>query len=120
MLDGKRACFSDDGSDVGDRLLNMSIHPTGPLWGDGEALSTGKCLQIEQAMADKNGALSKGLQDARLKQERRALRLVPKGLSWVLEQDDVLCIEFELPAGTFATMLLRELLTVIPSEQANG
>ena len=113
MLDGKSACFADDGSDVTERLDNMEIHPTGTLWGEGESMASAECLIIEQDMASKNEILAKGLQDARLKQERRALRLRVENLRWQIEQDDVLCVEFELPAGTFATMVLREFVEVI-------
>jgi len=113
MLDGKSACFADDGSDVSKRLMNLDIHPTGPLWGEGESMSSGECLIIEQDIASKNEKLAKGLEDARLKQERRSLRLRVENLRWQIEPDDELCVEFELPAGTFATMVLREFVEVI-------
>lgn len=113
MLHGKSACFIDDGSDVSDRLENMSIHPTGPLWGDGDVLSSAGCLKIEQQIARQNEILSQGLKDARLKQERRSLRLIPENLHWEIEQDNSLLVEFELPSGTFATMVLREFVDVI-------
>jgi tRNA pseudouridine13 synthase len=113
MLEGKSACFIDDGGDVEERLSSLKIHPTGCLWGEGESLSSDKCLYIEQNIASGNPLLCKGLEDARLKQERRALRLVPANLSWQIEQDNILNIEFELPAGTFATMVLREFVETV-------
>lgn len=108
MLEGKSACFADDGSDVAERLSCLEIHPTAALWGEGESLASGECLEMEQNIALNNPLLSKGLEDARLKQERRSLRLLPENLSWQIEPSDILKIEFELPAGTFATMVLRE------------
>lgn len=113
MLAGKSACFADDGGAVGERLANLDIHPTGPLWGDGDSLSSDQCLRIEEDIAAKNALLSKGLVDAKLKQERRALRLKVNKLSWQIEQGQALSIEFELPAGTFATMVLREFVETV-------
>lgn len=113
MLDGKSACFADDGSDVTERLEKMEIHPTGPLWGDGEPLASGQCLKIEQDAVLNNVLLGKGLVDARLKQERRSLRLRIEDLKWQVENVNELSIEFSLPAGTFATMVLREFVDVV-------
>jgi len=113
MLDGKSACFADDDSDMTDRLLQLEIHPTGCLWGEGESLASDECLRIEQTIASNNALLSKGLEDARLKQERRSLRLVPANLNWQIEKDNVFNVEFELLAGSFATMVLREFVEVL-------
>ena len=44
-------------------------------------------------------------------QERRPLRLVPEAFAWSLT-DDTLELTFALPAGAFATSVLRELLEV--------
>jgi tRNA pseudouridine13 synthase len=53
-----------------------------------------------------------GLEAAGLKQERRALRLTVADLEWRQPAADILCLEFSLPAGTYATSVLRELLSV--------
>ena len=44
---------------------------------------------------------------------RRSLRLLPKGLQWHREENDLL-LEFELPSGAFATTLVAELARVEP------
>lgn len=44
-----------------------------------------------------------------LKQERRALRLIPGALAIERECDGQWRLMFDLPAGTFATSVLREL-----------
>jgi tRNA pseudouridine13 synthase len=46
-----------------------------------------------------------------LQQERRVLVLKPQEMSWTL-QDNTLHLAFSLPAGSYATMLVRELLVV--------
>ena len=48
-----------------------------------------------------------------LKQERRPLRVRLDDLQWHFGDDDKrLQLDFFLPAGTFATVLLRELMTL--------
>ena len=112
MLQGKSACFPDDESeDIIERLSSMQIHPTGVLWGEGESMASGECLTIEKNIADKNELFCEGLEGARLKQERRSLRLLVQDLNWRLEDKDCLYIDFSLPAGAFATMVLREVVS---------
>ena len=42
-------------------------------------------------------------------QERRPLRLVPVDLTWRWLDDEALELSFELPAGAYATVVVREL-----------
>jgi tRNA pseudouridine13 synthase len=115
MLDGKSACFADDGSeDISQRLDALDIHITGPLWGEGESMATGECLQLEQAVAAEHAQLAKGLVDARLKQERRSLRLKVTEFDWQFDGDDLL-LAFALPAGAYATMVIREFMHASPA-----
>jgi tRNA pseudouridine13 synthase len=46
-------------------------------------------------------------------QERRPLRLLPHDLKWRWLADDALELVFELPAGAYATVVVRELATVM-------
>lgn len=108
MLNARSACFAEELSDeISQRLLAGEIHITGCLWGEGESMASGDVAALENNMAEQFRPLADGLEAARLKQERRALRLMPENMRWVL-QDDVLNISFDLPAGAFATMVLRE------------
>jgi tRNA pseudouridine13 synthase len=50
-----------------------------------------------------------GLEHAGLEQERRPLLLEPQGMKYE-QLEDGLVLEFILPAGSFATSLLRELV----------
>ena len=110
MLDGRSACFPDDGDDAIDqRLMSGDIHPTGMLWGQGESMAKADCLALEQEVASRFPILSEGLIKARLEQERRTLRVIPKSMSWRFETDETFAISFGLPAGSYATMVLREL-----------
>jgi len=112
MLNGKSACFvSENNDDELQRLNKKQINLTACLWGEGESMATADVLALEQSVANQFKNLAEGLQSARLKQERRSMRLVPENLTWNIN-DDVLEMKFDLPAGTFATMVLRECLLV--------
>jgi tRNA pseudouridine13 synthase len=43
-------------------------------------------------------------------QDRRPLRLLPRELSWRWQDATTLELGFELPAGSYATVVMRELL----------
>ncbi|MDR6842436.1 tRNA pseudouridine(13) synthase TruD [Pseudoxanthomonas sacheonensis] len=113
ILAGSRSVFGPEPWDetLADRLARFDIHPSGPLWGAGEPRSTARCAEVERAALDGEDGLMfrKGLEDAGLKQERRALRLVAEGLTWTWLDEAVLSLSFSLPPGSYATALLQEL-----------
>jgi len=121
MLDGSRSVFGPEAwSDaLAERLARFDIHPSGPLWGEGELRSTGDAAALELgAISDEQSLqLRAGLEDARLKQERRALRLRPALMQHQWLQPDVLELSFALPPGCYATAVLHELG---PVEDASG
>lgn len=83
--------------------------PTGPMWGRGRLATSAQALQLEQAISEQFATWCDALEHQGLSQERRALCLKPDNLSWRW-QDDTLVLGFHLPAGQFATSVLRELL----------
>ncbi|UYM16123.1 tRNA pseudouridine(13) synthase TruD [Endozoicomonas euniceicola] len=110
--------FQDSGSlilrDHNDELM-ARIHRgevvlTAPLWGEGELLSDSECKALEVAALEPYAVLKSGLEDARMKQERRAIRLIPGQMQWEWQDDLTLQLSFMLPKGCFATSVLRELL----------
>lgn len=113
MLDGSRSVFGPEpmSDALAERLARFDIHPSGPLWGAGELRSTGEALALEQAaLADEQAlALRAGLEQAGLKQERRALRLRPALMQYQWLQDGALELSFALPPGCYATAVLHEL-----------
>ena len=121
MLDGSRSVFGPEAwSDaLAERLARFDIHPSGPLWGEGELRSTGDAAALELgAISDEQSLqLRAGLEDARLKQERRALRLRPALMQHQWLQPDVLELSFALPPGCYATAVLHELG---PVQDASG
>ncbi len=121
MLDGSRSVFGPEpwNDTLAQRLAAFDIHPSGPLWGAGELRSTGECNELElAALADDTAhRLRSGLEQAELRQERRALRLRPQGLAWEWLADDVLSLGFALPPGSYATALLHELGEVMEADR---
>ncbi len=125
MLDGSRSVFGPEpfSSDLAQRLAGFDIHPSGPLWGRGELRSTQAALAMERgAIADPVAMrLRDGIEQAGLKQERRALRLRPRDLVWRWLDPTSLELAFSLPPGAYATVVLAELGTVgggAPSNEA--
>src|SRR5690554_5483220 len=100
------------------RLLQLDMHPTGPLWGDGELASQGLIQQQELQAARENSELSAWLERAKLKQERRILRLPVRGLVWEFLAEDCLQVQFILPPGCFATVVLREMVELLSVTEA--
>lgn len=113
MLNGSRSVFGpEDFTDVlAQRLADFDIHPSAPLWGEGELRSAGQARALELGAIDDAAAqkLRAGLEAAEMRQERRALRLKPDGLGWSWLADDVLELRFALPPGCYATAVVHEL-----------
>lgn len=113
MLAGSNSFFCPDELDevIQRRLQERDIHPSGPLWGRGTSPAREACATLEQAIVGQELALCEGLEAAGLKQERRSLRLFPEDLQWSFADDGHLEVSFFLPAGTYATVVLREIVS---------
>jgi tRNA pseudouridine13 synthase len=98
------------------RLDTLDLHPTGPLWGQGDSPVTGEISRIEQGVAGRALNLATWLATAGLAHERRVLRLPISGLAWHYPAPNTLQLEFVLPSGCFATSVIRELLELTPAE----
>jgi len=110
-LAGSRSWFGPEpfNDALADRLARADIHPSGPLWGQGEPPTQGEAGALERAIAAADADLASGLAAARMDQERRSLRLLPQNLKHRWLADDALELSFELPAGAYATVVVREL-----------
>ena len=91
------------------RVSTMDIHPTGVLWGQGNAKNTADSVALENLVLSDWADWKEGLEQAGLERAQRALRLFPADFSWLFLDDRQLEIEFSLPAGSYATSVLREL-----------
>ena len=112
MLNGSKRFFHEaEVSDViQQRLADNDIHPTGPLWGVGEIQTTSRAKELEMQVLSGWVDWRFHLEEAGMKQQRRTTRTVPGNLQY--QYDDVrhsLKLSFSLPAGAYATCLLREI-----------
>jgi tRNA pseudouridine13 synthase len=94
----------------------FEISPTGPLVGHRMTLPTGEALHIEEQVFKSHG-LTPGhfRQDGRdhAKGERRPLRVQPRDMQLAAGVDEHgahITVAFTLPAGSYATVLLDELM----------
>ncbi len=135
QLEGSNKWFVEDGStDLAERVNTLDVHPTGALFGKGILPTEKSALEIEQNIAKSFKIWIAGLDEYGVKQDRRALRLLPLDLEWQwiassaesadalsvafdkvsLESDwrsaPVLQLSFSLRSGSYATMVMRELL----------
>jgi tRNA pseudouridine13 synthase len=135
QLEGSNKWFVEDGStDLAERVNTLDVHPTGALFGKGVLPTEKNALKIEQSIAEGFKTWIAGLDEYGVKQDRRALRLLPLDLEWQwiassAEREDVLSVAFDklslesdwrtapvlqlsfsLRSGSYATMVMRELL----------
>ena len=130
QLDGSGSWFGpepDMTDALAERLARADIHPTGPLWGAGDPPTSHDARALEDAVAATEPVLCGGLARFDLRQERRALRVLPRAFEWAWLPDDAapldgpqtrqaigpestesraLRLGFELPRGSFATAVI--------------
>lgn len=118
MLDGTHSIFPCElpDADIEDRCARHDIHPTGPLPGEGGDAPTGELAALENTILDQWEELTDVLVAQRVQASRRALRLYPAGLEWLIE-DGVLQLAFTLPPGAYATIVLREILVFADADR---
>jgi tRNA pseudouridine13 synthase len=90
------------------RLAQGDIHPTAPLWGCGESMAQFASAELEQTAVQGLDVLCNQLTRAGLRAERRATRLMPASMQWRWLDGETLALQFDLPAGAYATTVLRE------------
>ena len=115
LLDNSHSYFIIDQVDdvIRQRLTEHDIHPSGCLWGEGRLLSQGEVNDMELSLKETFPLFSHGLEEKGLKQERRALRLSVNDLKYDYnENNKMLTLSFYLPAGGYATAVLREMVDI--------
>ena len=112
-LDGRDSVFSvsDVDPELEARCQRLDIHPTGPLWGKGAPGTAGDIAELERVIADRHPSLVAGLETTTAVM-RRPLRVRLDALEWHAEEDR-LTLTFSLRRGSFATAVLRELITPV-------
>jgi len=112
MLDGSRSVFviDDPDDDIAARVAGFDIHPAGPLPGRGGVEARGAARALERSALAGYEDLERGLAEFGLDQDRRALRLAVRDLEWRELDARTVLVRFRLPAGGYATTVLRELV----------
>lgn len=119
LLAGELAIFADSNSGFvvteppaeQARLRSGDIHPSGPLPGVGGRTPADDAARLEGQVLATEAELVKGVCDRDVRSHRRALRVVPGDPHWEAAEAGVR-IAFSLPAGAFATSVVREIISV--------
>ncbi|WP_428771488.1 tRNA pseudouridine(13) synthase TruD [Vibrio sp.] len=77
--------------------------------GDNALPTHDQALALEQPKLDAEPDLMALIRGNRMRHDRRRIDLQPQGLSWQ-QQGDQIMVKFALPAGCFATSVIRELV----------
>ncbi|HEY0211216.1 MAG TPA: tRNA pseudouridine(13) synthase TruD [Acerihabitans sp.] len=113
QLTGRGSWFVATEQDMPDapaRVASGELSLTAPLPGDGPPGSEREALAFELQCLSGQAELLGLLARERLEPARRALLLRPADLRWQWRDDATLELSFALPAGSFATSVIRELL----------
>lgn len=100
------------------RLAERDIQISAPLWGEGNLPSEMLAESFERDVANTRPEIAKTLSALGLQQQRRPISLYSTNLQWQL-QGDQLNMSFDLPAGAFATSVLREIVNIDQPDQGN-
>ncbi len=115
LLAGSNSYFTIDALDdeIRQRVETFDIHPSGILWGRGRSETQAEAAKMEADLVEQFPLFCEGLEKAGLKAARRALRVLPEKLEWTYRSEQQqLALSFELPAGAYATVVLREFVSV--------
>jgi len=115
MLDGRHSFFIAEERDEAlvERLASGDVHTSGALWGKEGTQAQGQCAELEQAVVAADALLAEGLVREGLEAARRPLRAIPRHMHWQIDEARrVLSVGFELPAGSYATAVMREVVLV--------
>ncbi|MCB1741300.1 MAG: tRNA pseudouridine(13) synthase TruD, partial [Gammaproteobacteria bacterium] len=95
-----------------ERLQRFEIHPSGPLWGMGVPFSRADAQRLELNVVAEHPGFRRLLQQARMRHERRPLRLRIPAMSVAQVAPGTLECGFELDSGAFATVVLQAIFAL--------
>jgi tRNA pseudouridine13 synthase len=99
----------EDSKQLMHRIESGDLHLSGLLYGEDYRQNQSSAGQYEANIIEQYPALIAILQNARLKMARRAFRVIPKKLEYTQHDERTLELSFELPPGSYATVVLSEL-----------
>jgi len=108
--DGSRVDASIGDRELLERCGRFELHPTGALPGPGDSGVRMDAAVLEDRVLSQHSEISGILAERGPAADRRSLRLCPTSASIDSNDDGSLCVRFDLPRGSFATSLLREVV----------
>lgn len=115
QLAGRGSWFvanEDERADLQARVEKRELGVTAPLPGEGEPGTQGEALAFEQRCLVGQETLLGLLRRERVEIARRAALLYPQQMRWSWLDDTSVMLDFWLPAGSFATSVVREVITL--------
>jgi tRNA pseudouridine13 synthase len=113
LLDGSRSHFrvAEIDDEIQQRIKELDIHPTGPLYGKGDQSVTAAVAELESSVLQMHPEWTQGLIRYGLSYERRALRSRVLAMEWEWLAEDYIELRFGLYPGSYATSVLREVVS---------
>ncbi|MCW8330605.1 tRNA pseudouridine(13) synthase TruD [Photobacterium sp. SDRW27] len=96
-------------ADLQAAIDNGTMAITAPMMGDNALPTAADAEAFEMSIVEQEPLLLKLIRDNRMRHERRLLLLKPQQMEWQQEGEDIV-VSFALPAGCFATAVVRELM----------
>ncbi|WP_241640392.1 tRNA pseudouridine(13) synthase TruD [Rosenbergiella epipactidis] len=113
QLTGRGSWFvvsEDEFSETQSRVQQGDLRITAPLVGKGNTVVTGAAADFEQQQLATQQAFITLLSTERVDAARRAMLVCPRDMTWTWLEGQHLQLNFWLPAGSFATSVVRELV----------
>ncbi|QAV22447.1 tRNA pseudouridine(13) synthase TruD [Proteus hauseri] len=115
QLHGRKSWFvaqEDELAQCQTRYEQHDLHITAPMPGDGDLGTQHQALSFETENLAGYETLWTLARQARVDNTRRAINVLPENISWNWLDDTTVSLAFFLPAGSFATSVVRELISL--------
>ncbi|KGM28886.1 tRNA pseudouridine synthase D [Photorhabdus luminescens] len=113
QLTGRGSWFVADETELPllqQRVSDGELQITAPLPGDDELGTQHQAADFERQYLQPYESLWELIKRERVDGSRRAILVQPQNLSWQWQDNDTVKISFWLPAGSFATSVVREII----------
>ena len=109
----------EDGSWIPERFAKCTgiPIPTGPILGYRMPLPSGKSLEFERSLMQKHHIALESFKPFKSPGSRRPIRVFPENLRWSPLGEGSIRLEFSLPRGSYATILLKCLTGSVSPQQ---
>ncbi len=113
QLAGTNSIFSIEIPDqiINERIAAADLSPAAPMWGKGEEKANLEALSIQEKVLTPYKKWCHALEQHGLERSYRGLRLQVERLKWDWLDENTLALNFRLEAGSYATSVVRELVT---------